>query len=124
MSSTASALLRIIPSSRPTAERETAISENVYYNELLAHEFRGRLAHYLVGYLPLGTLEWHGEHCALGADAHIAAGPFARAAQTFGGIVFPPLFLGPDRAQAGPSDPLLIGMDYAETTTRQRARHG
>ena len=74
--------------------------DNVQYTELLPHEFRARLAACPVGYLPLGTLEWHGEHCALGADALIAGGLFARAAQMFGGIVFPPLFLGPDRAQS------------------------
>ena len=96
----------------------TIASDKVHYTELLPHEFRARLADSPIGYLPLGTLEWHGEHCALGADALIAAGLFARAAQTFGGIVFPPLFLGPDRAQSGPHHSLLIGMDYAETTTR------
>jgi creatinine amidohydrolase len=89
----------------------------VHYTELLPHEFRARLAQCSVGYLPLGTLEWHGEHCALGADALIAGGLFARAAQAFGGIVFPPMFLGPDRARREPNNTLLVGMDYADTTT-------
>jgi creatinine amidohydrolase len=93
------------------------MTEKVYYTELLPHEFRARLAHCSVGYMPLGTLEWHGEHCALGADALIAAGLFERAARAFGGVVFPPLFLGPDRARGGPNQPMLVGMDYAETTT-------
>ena len=100
------------------------MSESVYYTDLLPHEFRDRLARCPVGYLPLGTLEWHGEHCALGTDAHIAAGLFALAAQHLGGIVFPPLFLGPDRAQSGPHDTLLIGMDYAEMTTPARQLDG
>jgi creatinine amidohydrolase len=100
------------------------MSESVYYTDLLPHVFRGRLARCPLGYLPLGTLEWHGQHCALGADAHIAASLFALAAQRFGGIVFPPLFLGPDRAQAGPHASLLIGMDYAETTTPARQLDG
>jgi creatinine amidohydrolase len=98
--------------------------DNVQYTELLPHEFRARLAACPVGYLPLGTLEWHGEHCAFGADALIAGGLFARAAQMFGGIVFPPLFLGPDRAQSGSQNSLLIGMDYAETTTPARQLDG
>jgi creatinine amidohydrolase len=98
--------------------------DNVQYTELPPHEFRARLAACPVGYLPLGTLEWHGEHCALGADALIAGGLFARAAQMFGGIVFPPLFLGPDRAQSGSQNSLLIGMDYAETTTPARQLDG
>jgi creatinine amidohydrolase len=91
--------------------------DKVNYTELLPHEFRTRLARCPVGYLPFGTLEWHGEHCALGADALISAGLFARAAQAFGGIVFPPLFLGPDRARREPDATMLVGMDYAETTT-------
>lgn len=98
--------------------------DNVQYAELLPHEFRARLADCPVGYLPLGTLEWHGEHCALGTDALIAAGLFVQAAQAFGGIVFPPLFLGPDRTQAEPNHSLLIGMDYAETTTPPRQLDG
>jgi creatinine amidohydrolase len=98
--------------------------EKVHYAELLPHEFRARLAACPVGYLPLGTLEWHGEHGALGTDALIAAGLFTRAAQAFGGVVFPPLFLGPDRAQAGASGTLLVGMDYADTTTPARQLDG
>jgi creatinine amidohydrolase len=71
--------------------------EKVRYAELLPREFRARLAARPVGYLPMGTLEWHGEHSALGADALIAEGLFVRAARRFGGIVFPPLFVGPSR---------------------------
>jgi creatinine amidohydrolase len=98
--------------------------EKVHYPELLPYEFRARLASCPVGYLPLGTLEWHGEHCALGADALIAAGLFARAAQALGGIVFPALSVGPDRAQAAPNGSMLIGMDYADTTTPARPLDG
>jgi creatinine amidohydrolase len=100
------------------------MTEKVQYTELLPHEFRARLARCAVGYLPLGTLEWHGEHGALGTDALIAAGLFTRAAHAFGGIVFPPLFLGPDRARREPNDRLLVGMDYAETTTPARQLDG
>lgn len=100
------------------------MSEKVQYIELLPHEFRARLTRCPVGYLPLGTLEWHGEHGALGTDALIAAGLFTRAAQLFGGIVFPPLFLGPDRAWQETEHSLLIGMDYADTTTPARQLDG
>jgi creatinine amidohydrolase len=100
------------------------MSVKVHYTELLPHEFRARLAKCPLGYLPLGTLEWHGEHGALGTDALIAAGLFTRAAQAFGGIVFPPLFLGPDRAEASANSSLLIGMDYDQTTTPPRPLDG
>src|SRR5690242_11604323 len=92
----------------------------VEYLHLLPHEFRARLAARPVGYLPMGTLEWHGEQNALGADALQSHALFVRAAQRFGGIVFPPLFLGPDRAYAAPDGTVLIGMDYADVTTPHR----
>ena len=52
----------------------------VDYEELLPHEFEARLAQRPVGYLPIGTLEWHGVHNALGADFLQARGLFRRAA--------------------------------------------
>jgi creatinine amidohydrolase len=60
-----------------------------------------------VAYLPLGTLEWHGEHMPLGADALQSTALFELAASRYGGIVVPPLFLGPDIRDADD----LIGMD-------------
>jgi creatinine amidohydrolase len=103
------------------AEENTA---RVHYLELRPQEFRTRLAEMPVGYLPLGTLEWHGEHSPLGSDALIARGLFERAARRFGGIVFPPLFLGPDSIRRQPDGSLLQGMDYAETTTPARQLEG
>jgi creatinine amidohydrolase len=98
--------------------------EKVHYLELLPHEFRARLAARPVGYLPLGTLEWHGEHAPLGSDALISAGLFERAARRFGGIVLPPLFLGPDRSRREADGRQLVGMDYADTTTPARQLDG
>jgi creatinine amidohydrolase len=96
----------------------------VRYLELRPHEFRARLAEQPVGYLPLGTLEWHGEQNPLGSDAIISAGLFERAARRFGGIVFPPLFLGPDRIRLEPDGSSLQGMDYAGVTTPARQLDG
>ena len=105
----------------PVSEQDAI---KVHYLQLLPHEFRARLAQQPVGYLPLGTLEWHGEHNPLGSDALISAGLFERAAYRFGGIVFPPLFLGPDRVRRQPDGSLLQGMDYAEVTTPARQLEG
>jgi creatinine amidohydrolase len=103
---------------------EHHMSDSVNYFELLPHQFRARRAACPVGYLPLGTIEWHGEQCALGSDALISAGLFERAARRFGGIVFPPLFLGPDRTRIEADGALLQGMEYAETTTPPRQLDG
>ena len=68
----------------------------VLYEELTPKEFRERIAQAPVAYLPLGTLEWHGEHLPLGADGLQAFEFFKLLAKEVGGIVLPSLFLGPD----------------------------
>jgi creatinine amidohydrolase len=69
----------------------------VLYAELTPQEFRERLAQVPIAYLPLGTLEWHGEHLPLGSDGLQSLGFFKHLARRVGGIVLPMLFLGPDR---------------------------
>jgi creatinine amidohydrolase len=96
----------------------------VHYEELLPSEFEERLAHRALGYLPIGTLEWHGVQNALGADFIQARGVFERAATRFGGIVFPPVWLGPDRTTAQDDGTSLIGMDTADVTTPHRQLPG
>ena len=100
------------------------MTEKVRYEELLPHEFEELVAHRPVGYLPIGTLEWHGVQNALGADFLQARGLFDRAARRFGGIVFPPLWLGPDRITGQAAGPDLIGMDTADVTTPPRQLPG
>jgi creatinine amidohydrolase len=50
-------------------------------------------------YIPLGNLEWHGEHNPLGADTLQAEGIALLCAQR-GGLVFPPLHFGENRLEA------------------------
>jgi creatinine amidohydrolase len=87
------------------------MTDKVLYEELVPQEFRERLAAAAIAYLPLGTLEWHGEHLPLGADGIQARGFFERLARRVGGIVLPMLFVGPDRIQVGPDGSELYGMD-------------
>lgn len=47
-----------------------------------------------VAYLPLGSLEWHGDHLPLGNDGIKAYEICLRAARETGGVVFPPLWYG------------------------------
>ena len=100
------------------------MTEKVHYEELLPYEFEARLAQRPVGYLPIGTLEWHGVQNALGADFIQSRGLFERAVRRFGGIVLPPIWLGPDRITGQEDGPGLIGMDYANTTTPHRQLPG
>lgn len=50
-----------------------------------------------VAYLPIGGIEWHGEHNPLGLDTVKAHELCIRAAQKGGGLVMPPLFWGESR---------------------------
>lgn len=105
-----------------SAKEETV--PRVRFDELLPHEFRTRLAECPIAYLPLGTIEWHGEHIALGADAIQSESLMCECARRLGGIVMPPIHLGPDRAKPVENGATLIGMDYADTTTPPRQLDG
>jgi creatinine amidohydrolase len=64
------------------------------WERMLPREFRAAQEALPVCYLPLGTVEWHGEHNALGLDAVKAHTLCLRAAALAGGIVHPPLYGG------------------------------
>jgi creatinine amidohydrolase len=98
---------------RPVVERAVRNRpdrEPVLYEELTPAAFRRRIRSAPVAYLPLGTLEWHGEHLPLGADGLQSSLFFRMLAREAGGIVLPMLFMGPDRVRsAGGAE--LYGMD-------------
>lgn len=81
------------------------------YAELTPREFNERIKHAPIAYLPLGSLEWHGEHMPLGADGIQAQGFFEYLAGKVGGIVLPMLFLGPDRVKIDENQKEYYGMD-------------
>ncbi|MHC4643019.1 MAG: PhoPQ-activated protein PqaA family protein, partial [Planctomycetota bacterium] len=85
-------------------------AEKVLYAELTPQEFRERVAAVPIAYLPLGTLEWHGEHLPIGSDGLQSYHFFIELAREAGGIVLPMLFLGPDRIQKVDGKE-LYGMD-------------
>lgn len=100
------------------------MTEKVDYEDLRPHEFQARLKQRPVGYLPLGTLEWHGVHNPLGADFLQARGVFRRAARRFGGIVLPPIWVAPDRLIVQERGPDLVGVDTTDSTTPHRQMPG
>ncbi len=91
-------------------------SEEVRYSYLRPSQFRQRIEQKPIAYLPLGTLEWHGEHLPLGADSIQSEALMIAAAKAYGGIVLPPLFLGPDRKTEVNDGNYLVGMDTAKST--------
>ena len=66
----------------------------VRYEEMLPHEFEEALRQFPVAYVPVGSLEWHGRHLALGNDTLKAHGILLRTAEKHGGIVVPPTYWG------------------------------
>jgi creatinine amidohydrolase len=86
------------------------VKEKVLYQELKPYEFRRQIQEAPIAYLPLGTLEWHGEHMPLGADGIQAQYLFEQIAAEAGGVVLPMLFLGPDVKKINDGKE-LYGMD-------------
>jgi hypothetical protein len=64
----------------------------VRYEELVPYEWAAIMPETPIVYWPLGLIEWHGEHLALGNDAVKAEALCVRIAERFGGIVYPPSY--------------------------------
>lgn len=64
----------------------------IEYKDMLLHEFRTALEACPVAYVPVGLLEWHGDHLPLGTDLIRAEWICQAAATSIGGIVLPGLY--------------------------------
>ena len=69
-------------------------SDIVEYELLLPYQFERRVEQCPLIYIPVGALEWHGEHMALGNDSIKMHAICREAARRGGGVVFPPVFYG------------------------------
>ncbi|MCZ6677597.1 MAG: creatininase family protein [Candidatus Poribacteria bacterium] len=69
----------------------------VRYEEMLPSEIIKARNACPIAYVPLGTLEWHGEHNAVGLDALKAHALAVKCAETGGGLAFPALWYGENR---------------------------
>ena len=72
----------------------TLKKSTIQWELMLPEEFRTAFEALPVCFLPLGTVEWHGEHDALGLHSLHAHALCIRAAEKAGGIVHPPLYGG------------------------------
>jgi len=80
--------------------------EKVKYHEMLPHEILARRENFPAAFIGLGTIEWHGEHLAVGNDALKAEKLCELAAAKSGGFAFPTLWYGEPRITA------LLEADY------------
>lgn len=71
--------------------------KKVRYEEMLPHEVVEARSRCPVAYLPIGGIEWHGEHNCLGLDTVKIHAIAMRCAERIGGLVFPALFYGEPR---------------------------
>lgn len=71
--------------------------KKVRYEEMLPHEIVSARIKCPVAYIPIGTLEWHGEHNCIGLDTVKIHALAIECAKKIGGLVFPPLFYGESR---------------------------
>jgi creatinine amidohydrolase len=83
--------------------------KKVAFEEMFPWEFAQALAEAPLIYLPLGVLEWHGEHNAVGLDAIKAQAVCAAAARLSGGIVAPALYGAADTREDLPDGSYLTG---------------
>jgi creatinine amidohydrolase len=70
------------------------VEDVVEYQYLLPYQFEERMERCPLVYVPVGSLEWHGEHMALGNDTIKIHALCCEAARVGGGIVFPPIYYG------------------------------
>ena len=73
---------------------------------MLPHEIISRRDKFPAAFIGLGTIEWHGEHLAVGNDALKAEKLCELAAERSGGFAFPTLWYGEPRVTA------LLEADY------------
>jgi creatinine amidohydrolase len=73
--------------------------EEVRYHYLRPAQVVARRESCPVAYVPIGTIEWHGEHNPLGADTLQAEALAIRCAREGGGLVMPALYYGESRCE-------------------------
>lgn len=76
------------------------MNEEVRFQMLRPGQIQARREACPVVYIPLGILEWHGLYNPMGADGLQAEGLAVACARKGGGVVFPTLYYGENRAEA------------------------
>ena len=76
------------------------LDNEVQYERLRPAQIVARREACPIAYLPIGTIEWHGEHNPVGLDTLKMHGLLVACARRTGGLVFPPLYYGENREQA------------------------
>lgn len=84
-------------------------NNKVQFEEMFPWEFSTAIENAPICYIPLGVLEWHGEHNAVGLDAIKAHAVCVRAAQLSGGVVLPAIYWATDTLEEIDKSSYLTG---------------
>ena len=106
------AIAATFPSSALGAGSRQKATKKIRYSDLLLHELRQKLDEKPLAYLPLGTLEQHGPHLAVGADAIQSEALMLESARRYGGIVFPPIHISPGPPTPNFEGPFPVRRDF------------
>lgn len=96
------------------------------FEEMLPGELNRIIEGESIVYLPLGSMEWHGPHMAMGMDTVHAYAIAIGLAKKLGGAVMPPLYIGTEN-QRSPEvlrnigfsgEEQIIGMDFPKNTIK------
>ena len=91
------------------------------YEALTPPALRERMREAPVAYLPLGTLEYHGPHLPLGSDMLQPIGVYKELARSIGGVVLPPMSMGPDEVSIV-NGTVFYGMDFENLVEDEKPR--
>jgi creatinine amidohydrolase len=70
------------------------VNSDLLWAEMTPDRFVAAVSRCPVAYVPLGLLEWHGDHLPLGTDFLKISGIALAAASRTGGVVLPPIYIG------------------------------
>jgi len=79
-----------VPDPGKKLRRELSLSVQMQF--MRPAQLEKALKEFPVAYVPFGLIEWHGRHLPLGNDALKAHGILVKAAEQFGGAVYPPVY--------------------------------
>jgi creatinine amidohydrolase len=96
----------------------------VKFEQLRPHEIMEEKTRFPVVYLPIGPLEWHGPHLAVGMDPLNAEAISRLVAEEIGGVVLPTFYWGSERERSPEmlknigfkEDQWIVGMDFPANT--------
>lgn len=71
---------------------DSRLSSDVQMQWMRPGQVEDALRRFPAVYVPFGLIEWHGRHLPLGNDALKAHAILVKAAEQFGGIVYPPVY--------------------------------